>query len=573
MFRNLFRFVHAHPWQFTGAILLAAATTLAGIGLMSTSGYLISRAAQRPMLVDLFMVTAAVRFFGISRAVVRYTERLVSHDFTFRILADLRSILYKSLDTKPIAWLIGHKSGDMLARLVTDIETLQNSYLRIIIPAMAASFIILLTVIGLSLFSWQLAFATLIFLLISGIALPFLAITISKGAGEREVSLKSEMKELLVDHLQGIQEMHWMNQKQNSIDEVEKKQKQLNLLQYKNAGISGLLEGLHNFAAFLGMFVVLMLAIPLINSGEIKGVMLAMLTLGVLSSFEAVQNLGNAFQQLGTYKKTARRIFNITDSPKEEQEYSIITDLLPEPSIVFDKVSFSYETEHITLKNISFQVAANSKTAIVGSTGCGKSTLINLLLKLWEPQSGTIFINRNNIGNIRADELRKIFSVVSQETYVFNRSLRDNLLIAKPDSSDEELNSVLENIFPGAFSANLDTLLGNHGLRLSGGERKLLSIARAWLKDAPIWILDEPTANLDVHTERKILEIVHKATANRTLIIVTHRLVDMHLMDQIIVMDRGQIVEKGTHRELLGSQGIYYRMLKHQDNYEDFDLV
>lgn len=364
MFRNLFRFVHAHPWQFTGAILLAAATTLAGIGLMSTSGYLISRAAQRPMLVDLFMVTAAVRFFGISRAVVRYTERLVSHDFTFRILADLRSILYKSLDTKPIAWLIGHKSGDMLARLVTDIETLQNSYLRIIIPAMAASFIILLTVIGLSLFSWQLAFATLIFLLISGIALPFLAITISKGAGEREVSLKSEMKELLVDHLQGIQEMHWMNQKQNSIDEVEKKQKQLNLLQYKNAGISGLLEGLHNFAAFLGMFVVLMLAIPLINSGEIKGVMLAMLTLGVLSSFEAVQNLGNAFQQLGTYKKTARRIFNITDSPKEEQEYSIITDLLPEPSIVFDKVSFSYETEHITLKNISFQVAANSKTAI-----------------------------------------------------------------------------------------------------------------------------------------------------------------------------------------------------------------
>lgn len=571
MFRNLYGFVRAHPWQFAGAVLLAAATVLTGIGLMSTSGYLISRAAQRPMLVDLFMVTAAVRFFGISRAVVRYTERVVSHDFTFRMLADLRHILYRSLDSKTVAWLMGRRWGDMLARLVSDIETLQNSFLRIIIPAISAGIITLLTFIGLFYVRPALAFATLTFLLVSGIILPLLAIHLAKGAGGREVTLKSEMKEYLVDHLQGVRELHWMNRKQSSIDEMDKMQEKLNILQHKNAGISGFLEGMHNLSAFLGMFTVLILSVPLVSSGEIKGVMLAMLTLGVLSSFEAVQNLGNAFQHLGSYNKAAHRIFSVTNNDQTAQEPDEMQVIPQETGIVFNNVNFSYKSEQITLDKISFTVAHNSRTAIVGPTGSGKSTLINLLLKLWEQQSGDIFINRTNIRDIHSDQLRSIISVVSQEPYIFNRSLRENLLIAKPDATDEQIIQALQHVNLISFTNNLDMPLGNQGMRLSGGERKLLELARAWLKNAPVWILDEPTANLDIQTERQILDVVHKAANKRTLIIITHRLIDMQSMDQIVVMDKGRIVENGTHQKLMESEGIYHRMIKHQGAYQDFN--
>lgn len=562
MIRKLLRFAMQYKLQFAGALLLATATILAGIGLMSTSGYLISRAAQRPMLVDLFMVTAAVRFFGISRAVVRYFERVVSHDLTFKILSAMRSLLYRKIDALSLAWIMGRKSGDLLARLVSDIETLQHVYLRIISPAITAFVISVITCIAVWFFDPRLALSTLGFLALSGIVIPLLAIRLAKSEERNDVVLRSGMKAFLVDRLQGLQELIWLGQKQKTAEEVSAMQQEINALHHKNAGISGLLEGLHSLSAYLGMFAVLALSIPLVLAGNISGVMLAMLTLGVLSSFEAVQNLGNAFQHFATYREASSRMHSVTESRLVEPK--AVREIPHKHDLFFSNVSFSYEAEFITLRDISFEIRQHSKTAIVGPTGSGKSTLVNLMLRFWDPQAGSIMLKDTDIRKFDPEELRSCFAVVSQDAFVFNRSLRDNLLIANSSSTDQELREALEKAGLAAFTGNLELMLGNLGTRLSGGERRLLALTRALLKDSPIWIFDEPTSNLDLNTERKILDTIWSTAGRRTMIMIIHRLLDMEKMDQIIVMNRGQIVEKGTHAQLLAGQSFYAKMVGYQ---------
>jgi len=564
MISRLLRFALNHKPQFAIALLLAVATVLTGIGLMSTSGYLISRAAQRPMLVDLFMVTAAVRFFGISRAVVRYFERIVSHDLTFKILSAMRIHLYSMLDQHPLAWLMGRKSGDLLTRLTSDIENLQNVYLRILSPVIVASIITTVTCTALWFFDPMLALSTFVFFALSGIAAPLLAIRLAAGVGRREAVLKSNMKAYLVDRLQGLQELRWMGRRQKTSAEFAVKQGQLQAINHKNAGIMGILEGLHTLAAHLGMFAALMLAIPLVLTEQIPSVMLAMLTLGVLSSFEAVQNLGNAFQHLGNYRESASRVNAVTASRQ--------TVTVPEPEIKtpekhdieFQNVSFSYDDDLIALQNINLVLKQHTKTAIVGPVGSGKSTLVNLLLRFWNPQSGSILLHDTNIRHFDPEALRSLFAVVSQDAYIFNATLRENLLIAQPGASDRQLAEILEKVDLKTFASDFGLVLGDHGARLSGGERRLLALARAMLKDAPIWIFDEPTANLDVNTERRILDTIWATTGNRTQVMITHRLLDMEKMDQIVVMNRGRIIEQGTHRQLLHKPSFYARMLDYQ---------
>lgn len=564
MMRHLMFYIKGHKLQFAGALALAIATIATGIGLMSTSGYLISRAAQRPMLVDLFVVTAAVRFFGISRAVVRYAERVVSHDLTFRILSVMRTRLYRKLDSLSLAWMMGRRSGDLLASLVGNVDTLQNVFLRILSPAVAAFVISGLTYAGLWFVDPGLATATLVFLALSGIAVPLLATRLAKGHGSKDVALKAGLKAYFVDRLMGLQDLIWLGKKQKTAEEVAVIQQQSDTIHHRNAGLSGMLEGLHSLGAHLGMFAVLVLAIPLVLAGNIPGVMLAMLTLGVLSSFEAVQNLGNAFLHLEDYQESAARIQSISESPREHVEPPLNREVPKQYDLIFENVSFSYEAEFISLQDISFTIMQQSKIAIVGPTGSGKSTLVNLMLRFWDPQAGKILLNGSDIRHFDVEELRSLYAVVSQDTYIFNRSLRENLLIANPSATDQQLRAVLEKTGLGAFGENLDLTPGNFGTRLSGGERRLLALARVLLKDAPIWILDEPTANLDVKTERKILDTLRATAGERTVIMITHRLLDMEKMDQVLVLSRGRIIGKGTHFQLLRENSFYSGMLDYQ---------
>ncbi len=556
-------YIRQHKAAFAGAVLLATGTILAGIGLMSTSGYLISRAAQRPMIVDLFMVTAGVRFFGISRAVVRYFERVVSHDLTFKILLAMRMNFYRQIDSFSQKWFMTRRPGDLLTGVTSDIETLQNVFLRIVSPVIVAFLIGSLTFWGLTFFDVKIAFITLLFFMLNGVVSPLIIAWLVRGRGKKEVQTRSKLKVFLVDRLQGMQDLSWMGQQKNSRDSFNQMQAELDHIQRKNAGISGLAESLNNLLSHLAMFFVLIMAIPLVMNGEIRGVVLAALILGVLSSFEAFQGLANAFIQYENSDEASKRLFSLAENDKTDPippttSNKTLQDI-PE-SISFQHVSFSYDGDTPTLKDVSFSIPAGSCTAIVGPTGSGKSTLLNLLLRFWPPDSGSIKAGEYDVNRLEETNYRSLFGVVSQDNWVFNRSLRENLLLAKPEATDEELIESLIQVGLDHFAHDLDMEPGTQGMRFSGGERQLLALARAWLRHSDIWIFDEVTAHLDANTERKVLDTLWSLKGNKTLLMVTHRLVDMEKMDEILVMSGGQIVEKGTHAELYSQKGIYARM-------------
>lgn len=568
MISRLLSYISDHRWQFTLALLLAAGTILAGIGLMSTSGYLISRAAQRPMIVDLFMVTAGVRFFGISRAVVRYFERVVSHDLTFKILHSMRVDLYRKFDSFSQKWLMGRRSGDLLSGIVSDIETLQNVYLRIISPVIVAAVISILTFAGLAFFDIIIAVTALGFLVFNGVAVPYLSLKLARGRGKKDITTRTQVKIFLVDRLQGLQDLLWMGRKKDTLHEFDSLQNKLDDIETRNAGTSGITEGLNTLLSHLAMFTVLILAIPLVINGDIKGVWLAALALGVLSSFEAVQGLANAFIQFENSQEASERVFSMAESGK----YLVVSENqnqieVPQGKfqIGFRNVSFSYNTENITLNDISFDITAGSRTAVVGPTGSGKSTLLNLLLAFWKPDQGQILANDKSIYELDIEQLRKKFGVMSQDAYIFNRSLRENLLIANPDATDDQLRAVLHKVGLGEFAVNLDIQPGTQGMRFSGGERQLIALARVFLKESDFWIFDELTAHMDVGTERKVLDTIWSNLGDKSLLMITHRLVTMEKMDQIIVMDKGRIAEAGTHSELMQEKSLYARMFELQN--------
>ncbi len=571
---KLVNYISAHKLQFAGALILAVGTILAGMGLMSTSGYLISRAAQRPLIVDLFVVTAGVRFFGISRAVIRYFERVVSHDLTFKILLSMRTQFYRQIEAFSQKWLMSKRPGELLSLITSDIETLQNVYLRVISPVIVAAVISIITIGGLAFYNITLAIVTLAFFIINGTMVPYLAACLAKGRGKENVDTRAKMKVFLVDRLQGLQDLIWMGRKKNTMAEFDEMQEKLNQIQHKNAGTSGLVEGLNNLMAHTAMFSVLVLSIPLVANGEIKGVMLAALTLGVLSSFEALQGLANAFLQHEASEESASRLFSLTQevsaSPTHTSVYNSTDTLkMKEPaakniSLSFDDVSFYYNEKEHVLKNITFFLSAGSKTAIVGPSGSGKSTLANLLLGFWHPTKGKIMADSDDIRQLDMEKYRLLFGIVSQDAYIFNRSLRENLMLANPDATDQQLVEILQMVGLTSLANNLAMEAGTQGMRFSGGERQLFAMARALLKNNFIWLFDEPTAHMDANTERKLLNTLWKVREKRTFILITHRLIDMEKMDQIIVMNKGRITEMGTHLDLLERKGYYARMYDYQ---------
>ncbi len=325
----------------------------------------------------------------------------------------------------------------------------------------------------------------------------------------------------------------------------------------------------------LALCSILILTIPLVTSGAINGVYLGFLALVILASFEAVSPLAQAFQFLGHSLAAGERVFKIADTTPLITEP---TTPLPAPalnsaaghSLEFDHVHFTYQPdEREVLSEINFSVSPGSRIAIVGPSGSGKSTLVRLALRFWDPTHGTVRLDGHDIRKYALTDLRTLFGVVTQDTYLFNDTIRGNLLLARPEASDSEIQQVLEQAqltdFMRQLPQGLQTWVGEHGLRLSGGERQRLAIARALLKNAPLLILDEATANLDPLTESALLEALDKLMRGRTTLMITHRLTMLEQMDEILVLDHGKMREQGTHAQLLKAGGLYYQMFDLQN--------
>ncbi len=579
-FARLLAFLSPFRWLIALAIFLGSVMIASSIGLLGMAAYLIAASALGPLLVLLSIPIYLVRAMGIVRALSRYAERLISHNATFRLLARLRVWAYSRIEPQAPAHLLTHRSGDMLARLVADIEELQNFYLRVVSPMVVALVISLFTFGIFSIFSIGLAWVALAFLAAAGLGVPLLAASLSRGLGKQQVKARAELNTQVVDGLQGIQDVLAFGRSHAQVESVAACDRTLGQVQRRMATIKGFQTALNDLLMNTAMWVLIILAIPLVSTQYIDGVYLGVIGLLILASFEAVQPLASAFQGLGHSLAAAERVFAVTDALPPVIESAAPHPIPPVPGpldqsgphdksggygLSFEHIHFTYHPgEREVLSDISFDLRPSSRVAIVGPSGGGKSTLVRLALRFWDPSSGVIRLNGQDIRGYSLRDLRNLVGVVAQDTYIFNDTLRANLLLARPGASEAEIEAAVEQAqlteFVRQLPLGLKTWVGEQGLQLSGGERQRLAIARAFLKNAPILILDEATANLDPLTERALLDALDELTRGRATLQITHRLLAMERMDEILVLDHGCIVERGTHDGLLAMAGLYRQL-------------
>lgn len=549
------------------AVLLAAATIASGIGLMSTSAWVISKAALHPSIAELSVAIVGVRFFGIARGILRYLERLVSHDVTFRLLAGLRTWFYRALEPLAPARLVRYRSGDLLARSVADVETLQDLFLRAIAPPLAALLVSALAALLLGSFDPSLALVLLLFLLAAGAGVPLLVRTLSRPWGVRTVEARAELNGALVDGVQGVADLLAAGAEAPYMERVRDWGRRLGAAQVRMASIGGLHLALEGLLMSLATAAVLVLAIRLVGQGRLDGVYLALLATAVMASFEAVLPLAAALQYLDQSLAAGSRLLEIVDAQPAVADPA---QPLPLPkrdalSLRVNDLRFGYgpSLPH-ALDGITFDLPPGRRLAIVGPSGAGKSTLAQLLLRFWDCPPGSILLAGQDLRAYRPEEWRAQLSVVSQRTHLFNASIRENLLLARPDASEAEMveavrHAQLEDLVL-SLPEGYDTVVGEQGQRLSGGQAQRLAVARALLKDAPILILDEPTADLDALTERALTGALRVAMQGRSTLLITHRLVALDSFDEVLVLDRGRVVQRGKFGELVEQDGLFRRM-------------
>jgi ATP-binding cassette subfamily C protein CydC len=542
---------------------------------MGTSAWLISTAAIATSVADLGVAVVGTRFFGIARGLLRYAERLVSHDVTFRLLSRLRVWFYEKLEPLAPARLMDFRAGDLLARIVGDVETLENFYVRVVSPPLTAVLVGLFTSIFLASFDPALAPVFLAFFLALGLLLPILAQTLSRRPAARTISLRADLHARLVDGIQGMADLLAYDRGDERLKQIVATGNDYGNAQRSMARITGIHSGLSTLLTNLGMWTVLYLSIPLVTSGELAGPMLASLALLTFASFEAVTPLPLAAQMWNSAREAARRLFEVVDTePVISNQSSVISGQLSvssEQSLITNyqlqitDLTFTYpNTTSPALNHVTFDLRPGTSLAIIGPSGAGKSTLANLLLRFWEYETGEIRLGGESLHGLNPDEVRARIGLVSQNAYFFNATVRENLKFARRKVTQEEIEAAARDAQIHDFIMSLpkgyETLIGEQGLRLSGGERQRLAIARVIIKDAPILILDEPTANLDPLTEKQALETLYALMKRKTSLLITHRLVGLENVDEILVMDHGRIVERGTHTELLESEGVYRRL-------------
>ncbi len=553
------------------AVLLGTVTVGSGIGLMTTSAWIIATAgsaALHPSIADLQVAIVGVRFFGIARGVLRYLERYVSHQVTFRLLARLRVWFYAAIEPLAPARLMYYRSGDLLARVVADIETLQNFYVRVISPPGVAMLVGALMWVFLHGFDRLLALVFLAVFSVAGVGAPLLTRLLSRTAGRGWVKTRAGLNATLVDGIQGVADLVSFGQEAEWLDRMQAQSRELSGAQARLAWVGGLHSALGGLLTSVAVLVVLVVAIPLVNAAQIQGVNLAVLVLATMASFEAVLPLPLAAQYLDSTLESARRLFEIVDAPvliRKGREGTRKGGQGAACDLRLEHLEFRYGSdEPFALRDISFALPQGKRLAIVGPSGAGKSTLVNLLLRFWDYEDGLIELGGRDLRGYDPDDVRHLMGVVSQNTFLFNATVRDNLLVAKPDATLAELEQAAQRAQIHSFIQSLpegyDTWIGEQGLGLSSGERQRLAIARALLKDAPILIMDEATANLDSVTEREAMQSIRELMRGRTTLIITHRLVGLEDADEILVFQAGRIVERGRHAGLIEANGVYRQM-------------
>ncbi len=546
--RELLPFIRLFPRHFGGltvGILLAFATILFSLSLLALSGWFITATALAGMTLataqvfDFFSPGAGVRGFAIGRTASRYFERLVSHDATFKLLAHLRSWFFERLLPLPLIRLKSYRKGDLLNRLVADVDALDQLYLRMLSPIVSALLVTILLPLALSWFSPLLGKSVFVLLAFWLIVLPVLFYRKGYAFARQSGVMTAQLRQRVLDYLQAMADLeiygHEASVRQSILDaetELYENQQQL-------AKLDGLAAALLAMASGSCSLLMLYLAAGEYQQGMISAPVMVLSMFAVLAAFEAIMPLPAAFQFLGHTRLAASRLNEVLD--EQPMSYGqAMPELVASPDIEFDKVTFAYDQERSAILNqFSLSIPSGQHLAVVGRTGSGKSTLTNLLLRQLEPDSGRIILEGIPVDELTESMLYSTIAVIPQKTHVFSDTVRNNLLLSRPGATDQQLLEILEvagldSLHEEQGTTLLGLWLGEAGVPLSGGEQRRLAAARALLKDSPVLVMDEASEGLDPVSEEMLIGKVLKHYQDRTVIMITHRKQFLNQMDQVV---------------------------------------
>ena len=549
MIRRLYRIYRPHlGWLLLGT-LLALITLLANVGLLALSGWFITSMAVAGVAgtsINYFTPAAIIRGLAMVRTAGRYSERVVTHEATFRLIADLRVWFYQHVEPLAPAALSRYRSGELLNHLQKDIDRLDAVYLRIAMPLVVAIISILLFTLFVASYDFYLGMLHLGFLLTAGLVLPLWVDRLSRNSGRAQVQLTGELRTSAVDAIQGMAELIACEADPRQASLYQRSSMDLLQQQDRLQAIQSLADAGQGLLAHLALWCILLIGIPLVQGTVLSPPDLAMLALFTLASFEAVMPLPTALGLLGETGEAARRLFRIVETPPAIIEPNHPRMPPERGDIRFQGVSLDYGDNRPALSNIDLELPAGSRTLLLGASGSGKTSIVNLLLRFWDPSSGNIRFDGIDLRDFNSEHWRSRVTLVSQHTQLVSGTLRDNLQLAAPDATETELLAacrqaqILE--FVESLPEGLDTWLGETGSKVSGGQARRIAIARALLKPSPLLLLDEPTEGLDRQTEQQLLASLEPLMAGRTVLLITHRPLPLSGVDQTLTLEQGRLL-------------------------------
>ncbi|WP_406475887.1 thiol reductant ABC exporter subunit CydD [Streptomyces sp. NBC_01615] len=554
----------------TLALLLGSLALGSAVGLMATSGWLISRASQQPPVLYLMVAVTATRAFGIGRAVFRYTERLVSHDAVLKMLADTRVAVYRRLERLAPAGLRTARRGDLLSRLVADVDAMQDYWLRWLLPAGAA---VVVSAASVGFTAWLLPEAGAALaagLLAAGVGVPLVTGAVARRAERRLAPARGVLATRVTDLLTGTAELTVAGALPARAAEARRADTVLTRIASRAATATALGDGLTALASGLTVAATALVGAQAVSTGRLGGVAMAVVVLTPLAAFEAVMGLPLAVQYRQRVHKSAERVYEVLDAPDpvREPERPQPAPASPFPLRVQGLRARHTGQDRDALAGLDLTLEQGRRIAVVGPSGSGKTTLAQVLLRFLDPDAGTYTVGGVDAYGMDGDAVRRMVGLCAQDAHLFDSTVRENLLLARKDATEAELRDALARArlldWADALPGGLDTLIGEHGARLSGGQRQRLALARALLADFPVLVLDEPAEHLDLPTADALTADLLAATEGRTTLLITHRLAGLDAVDEVIVLAEGRVVQRGPYAELAADEGPLREMVERE---------